>query len=107
MTDNLRALEDWAGALLAKLEPNARRQLNQQIGRATKVEREGMEIGVIGAAQAPTLLAMLRQKNITVQQVDKVEEDGIGDLLRSRKLVVLRPKPSRTATEVSTGRTRR
>jgi len=25
MADNLRALEDWAGALLAKLEPNARR----------------------------------------------------------------------------------
>lgn len=33
MTDNLHALEDWAGALLAKLEPGARRQLNQQLGR--------------------------------------------------------------------------
>lgn len=33
MADNLRALEDWAGALLAKLSPAARRQLNQEIGR--------------------------------------------------------------------------
>ena len=33
MTDNLHALEDWAGVLLARLEPGARRQLNQQIGR--------------------------------------------------------------------------
>lgn len=33
MADNLRALEDWAGALLAKLEPKERRQLNQGIAR--------------------------------------------------------------------------
>jgi phage virion morphogenesis protein len=33
MTDNLHALEDWAGALLAKLEPGARRKLNQEIAR--------------------------------------------------------------------------
>ena len=31
--DELRALEDWAGALLAKLEPKERRQLNQGIAR--------------------------------------------------------------------------
>ena len=33
MADELRALEDWAGALLAKLEPKQRRQLNQGIAR--------------------------------------------------------------------------
>lgn len=33
MADDLRALEDWAGALLAKLEPKQRRQLNQGIAR--------------------------------------------------------------------------
>ncbi|EZQ18954.1 hypothetical protein CF98_00225 [Halopseudomonas bauzanensis] len=33
MSNDLTALEDWAGALLAKLEPNARRQLNQSIAR--------------------------------------------------------------------------
>ena len=31
--DDLRALKDWAGALLAKLEPKERRQLNQGIAR--------------------------------------------------------------------------
>lgn len=36
MTDNLRALEEWAGALLAKLEPGERRRLNQQIGRSLR-----------------------------------------------------------------------
>lgn len=33
MADNLSALEDWAGALLNKLEPSARRTLNQAIAR--------------------------------------------------------------------------
>lgn len=33
MADNLHALEDWAGALLARLEPKERRQLNQRIAR--------------------------------------------------------------------------
>lgn len=33
MADDLRALEDWAGALLARLEPKQRRQLNQGIAR--------------------------------------------------------------------------
>lgn len=33
MTDNLHALEDWAGALLAQLEPKARRQVTQAIAR--------------------------------------------------------------------------
>ncbi|WP_175253507.1 phage virion morphogenesis protein [Pseudomonas sp. BMW13] len=33
MMDELRAMEDWAGALLAKLDPKQRRQLNQGIAR--------------------------------------------------------------------------
>lgn len=33
MSDDLRALEDWAAALLAKLSPRERRQLNQDIAR--------------------------------------------------------------------------
>ncbi len=36
MADDLRALEDWAGALLAKLEPKQRRQLNQGIARTLR-----------------------------------------------------------------------
>jgi len=33
MADDLRALEDWAGALLNQLEPKARRQVTQDIAR--------------------------------------------------------------------------
>ncbi|MBD9653581.1 phage virion morphogenesis protein [Pseudomonas sp. PDM12] len=33
MTDNLNALEDWAGALLAKLSPGERRKLANSVGR--------------------------------------------------------------------------
>ena len=33
MADDLTALEDWAGALLAKLQPAERRKLNQSVAR--------------------------------------------------------------------------
>ena len=33
MTDNLHALEEWAGLLLAKLSPGERRKLGNSIGR--------------------------------------------------------------------------
>ncbi|MNJ15699.1 Phage virion morphogenesis family protein [compost metagenome] len=33
MAENLHALEAWAEALLAKLEPGARRKLNQEVAR--------------------------------------------------------------------------
>lgn len=33
MTDNLAALEDWAGVLLARLSPGERRKLTTSIGR--------------------------------------------------------------------------
>lgn len=33
MTDNLNALEDWAGGVLAQLSPSARRQMSQSIAR--------------------------------------------------------------------------
>lgn len=63
--------------------------LNQQISRSTKPEREGVELAVIGARQAPTLMAQLKQKNITVQQVGPMDDEAIGELLKSRKVVAL------------------
>jgi sodium transport system permease protein len=59
--------------------------LNSQIKRATEPEREGINVAVIGAAQAPTLMAQLREKNFTVQQAGPMDEPAIGQLLRSRK----------------------
>jgi sodium transport system permease protein len=63
--------------------------LNQQITRATKPEREGIELAVINAGQAPNLMAQLKQKNITVQPVGSMDEDKITELLRARKVVAL------------------
>jgi sodium transport system permease protein len=63
--------------------------LHQQIKRATKPEREGIELAVIGAAQAPNLMAQLKQKNVTVQPVGAMSEEAIGELLRARKVVAL------------------
>jgi sodium transport system permease protein len=63
--------------------------LHQQIERATRPEREGIELAVIGAAQAPTLMAQLKQKNITVRDTQDMSEEAIGALLRSRKVAAL------------------
>lgn len=63
--------------------------LNHMIERATKPEREGSEVAVIGASQAPTLMAQLKQKNITVNQVGPMDEEAITRLLRERKAVAL------------------
>ena len=63
--------------------------LNHMIERATKPEREGMELAVIGAAQAPTLMAQLKQKNITVTELGPMDEEGITRLLHERRAVAL------------------
>lgn len=65
MADNLRALEDWAGALLAQLEPGARRQLNQQIGRElrrSQQQRIAAQLNPDGSAFAPRKPRQLRAK---------------------------------------------
>jgi sodium transport system permease protein len=63
--------------------------LQQQIARATKPEREGIALAVIGAAQAPTLISQLKQKNIEVREVPPMDEQAIGELLRAHKAVAL------------------
>jgi hypothetical protein len=56
------------------------------IKRATKPEREGVEMAVIGAGQAPTLMAQLKQRNITVKDPGPLDEAGISALLQTRKV---------------------
>ncbi len=63
--------------------------LNKQIDRATQPEREGIELAVINAEQAPTLMALFKQKNVTVQVQQDMDEEAIATLLRSRKVVAL------------------
>jgi len=65
--------------------------LTQSISRATKPERDGIEIAVVGAAKAPTLMSQLKQRNITVKEVGALDEPAITNLLQARKYpVVLR-----------------
>ena len=63
--------------------------LNKQIDRATQPEREGIDLAVINAAQAPTLMGQFKQKNITVMAQQDMDEEAIAALLRSRKVVAL------------------
>jgi sodium transport system permease protein len=68
--------------------------LNQNIERATRAEREGIELAVIGGAQAPTLMSQLKQKNITVRDIPDADEEAIGEMLRAKQVVaVLRLPP--------------
>lgn len=73
--------------------------LNQWIDRATRPEREGIELAVIGGAQAPTLMAQLKQKNITVHPTAPLDEGGIGELLRSHKVAALLRLPDHYADD--------
>ena len=66
--------------------------LNQQIVRATKSEREGMELAVIGAAQAPNLMAQFKQRNITVQPTGPMDETAIAELLGMQDILERRAK---------------
>jgi sodium transport system permease protein len=63
--------------------------LHHMIERATKPEREGMEVAVINGAQAPTLMTQLQQKNITLTHLPPTTDDGITRLLRDHKAVAV------------------
>ena len=56
MTDNLNAVEDWAGALLKRLKPTERRKLNQTIARElrrSQQQRIAAQQNPDGSAYAP------------------------------------------------------
>jgi sodium transport system permease protein len=63
--------------------------IQQLIDRSTRSEREGIELAVIGSSKAPTLMAQLKQKNITVHDTPPMEEQAIQDLLQKGKVVGL------------------
>jgi sodium transport system permease protein len=63
--------------------------LNQQIDRATRPEREGIELSVIGADKAPTLMARLKHKNVTVTSLPPQSDAQIEALLRGRKVAAV------------------
>lgn len=63
--------------------------LQKLINRATMPEREGIELVVIGAAHAPTLMAQFKQKNINVTERPPMTEEAIGALLHENKFVAV------------------
>ncbi|KQZ42269.1 ABC transporter permease [Duganella sp. Root1480D1] len=68
--------------------------LQRQIDRATKPEREGVEIAVIGSEQAPTLMNQLRQRNVNITELEPMGEEEINALLRKQTVTaVLRLTP--------------
>ncbi|PQO90705.1 hypothetical protein C5614_27535 [Massilia phosphatilytica] len=73
--------------------------LHQWIDRATKPEREGIVLAVIGGAQAPTLMAQLKQKNIAVHDTPPMDEAAIGNLLRAHKAAAVLRLPAKYATD--------
>jgi sodium transport system permease protein len=71
--------------------------LHKQIDRATRPEREGVAIAVIGAAQAPTLMNQLKQRNVSLTEIEQTDEAGINALLRKQTITaVLRLTPEFT-----------
>lgn len=60
--------------------------LTQVIERTTRSEREGIDLAVIGAAKAPTLMAQLKQKNITVIDTAPMDEPAIQAKLQEGKV---------------------
>lgn len=127
MADELRALEDWAGALLAKLEPKQRRQLNQGIARKlrrSQQQRIAAQRNPDGTPYAPRKARQpLRSKQGRVKQKMftklrqarhlKLQSDassiGIGFIARTARLARvhqygLRDRPGRNAPDVQYSR---
>lgn len=69
--NNLRALEDWAGALLAKIEPKERRKINQTIARELRRSQQlriKAQRNPDGSAYAPRKKAPKRTKSGKIKQ---------------------------------------
>ena len=60
--------------------------MQKLIDRSTRSEREGIELAVIGAAKAPTLMAQLKQKNVTVIDTAPMDEPAIQAKLQEGKV---------------------
>lgn len=68
---DLRALEDWAGALLAKLDPKERRKINQTIARElrrSQQQRIKAQRNPDGTSYAPRKKTPQRSKSGRIKQ---------------------------------------
>lgn len=63
--------------------------LNDLIKRTNEPEREGIELVVIGGAQAPTLMTLLKQQNVSTTERAPMDEEGLAKLLETGKSVAV------------------
>jgi sodium transport system permease protein len=63
--------------------------LYHQINRATQPIKEGIDLTVIGARLAPTLMTQLKEKNANITEAAAMSEEQITALLRARKTVAV------------------
>ncbi|PWF49251.1 ABC transporter permease [Massilia glaciei] len=63
--------------------------LGKLIDRTTTPEREGIEVIVIGGQQAPTLMSLLKQKNVNVTESGPMTDEAITNVLRDKKVVAV------------------
>ncbi|XLZ67827.1 ABC transporter permease [Massilia sp. SR12] len=63
--------------------------LHRQIDRATKPEREGVELAVIGGDQAPTLMNQLRQRNVNITELEPMPDEEINSMLRQQTVTAI------------------
>lgn len=125
MSGDLKALEDWAGGLLARLEPKARRQLNQQIARdlrRSQQQRIAAQRNPDGSAYTPRkprlrdksgrvkrkMFTRLKQSKHLKLQTD-ANSIGLAFLARTARLARvhqygLRDRPGRNAPQVQYSR---
>lgn len=127
MADDLSALEDWAGALLNRLQPAQRRKLNQTIARDLRrshQQRIGAQRNPDGTPYAPRkpreqlrakqgrvkrkMFTKLRQARYLKLQSD-ASSIVIGFLVRTSRLARihqygLRDRPGRNAADVQYAR---
>lgn len=122
MSSDLRAIEEWAGALLAKISPTERRQLNQSIARDLRLSqrrRIAAQINPDGVPFEPRKSKNLRGKRgriknqmfakLRTPKFLKLQSDAnsiaIGFLDRTARIARvhqfgLNDRPSRNAKEV-------
>jgi len=63
--------------------------LHRQVDRATRPEREGVELAVIGAGQAPSLMNQLRQRNVNITELEAMPEEEITAVLRRQNVAAV------------------
>ncbi len=63
--------------------------LHQLIDKSTRTEREGIHLTVIGGAKAPTLIAQLRERSVTINESGPMTEEAIGELLHDKKIAAV------------------